>query len=151
MTVPYAFPNSTCSHQTWNCHPIVQFLQEEKYNRQKGLITKLINFFRTNCHNANFNQTQWNQVKQQLENQLHRMESSCLDFLKLLTLTFNEAIDMGQDFADSNLILCLLQDQLQLFHLDSFSSSASSSIQRSASSFLNSRPKKQRLQKQHQF
>ena len=69
MTVPVAFLNSDLlssdlelfeeknpqAHLENSGHPIVQFLQEEKYNRQKGLITKLINFFRTNCHNANFN------------------------------------------------------------------------------------------------
>jgi hypothetical protein len=113
MTVSDAFLNSDLlssdlelpeeknpqAHMENSGHPIVQFLQEEKYNWQKGLITKLINFFRTNCQNPNFNQTQWNKVKQQLENQLHQMESSCLDFLKLPTLTFVEAIDMGQDFA----------------------------------------------------
>jgi hypothetical protein len=122
-------------------HPSVQSLQEVNYNRQKGLVTRSINFFRTNCQNPNFNQTQWKQAKQRLENQICQMEASCLEFLKLPTLTFVEAIDIRRDFArrkaDGNLILCLLQDQLQHFHLDSFSRSASSSNQRSASSFSN--------------
>jgi hypothetical protein len=83
------------------------------------------------------------------------MEAACLDFLKLPTLTFVEAIDIRRDFAwrkaDGDLILCLLQDQLQHFHLDSFSSSTSSSKQRSASSFSNSRPSKRRMRKHRQF
>jgi hypothetical protein len=60
------------------------------------------------------------------------MEASCLEFLKLPTLTFVEAIDIRRDFvrrkADGDLILHLLQDQLQNFHLNSFSSSASTKI-----------------------
>jgi hypothetical protein len=85
------------------------------------------------------------------------MEASCLEFLKLPTLTFVEAIDIRRYFAqrkaDGDLILCLLQDQLQYFHLDSFlsSASASSSNQHSASSFSNSRPTKRRMRKQRQF
>jgi hypothetical protein len=136
-------------------HPSVQSLQEVNYNRQKVLVTRSINFFRTNCQNPNFNQTQWKQAKQRLENQICQMDASCLEFLKLPTLTFVEAINIRRDFArrkaDGDLILCLLQDQLQHFHLDSFSSSASSSNQRSASSFSNSRPTKRRMQKHRQF
>jgi hypothetical protein len=113
-------------------HPSVQSLQEVNYNRQKGLVTRSINFFRTNCQNPNFNQTQWKQAKQRLENQICQMEASCLEFLKLPTLTFVEAIDIRRDFArqkaDGDLILHLLQDQLQHFHLNSFSSSASTKI-----------------------
>ena len=169
-TVPDSFPNSDSlssdlevsedtdnpqAHLESSGHPSVQSLQEVNYNRQKGLVTRSINFFRTNCQNPNFNQTQWKQAKQRLENQICQMEASCLEFLKLPTLTFVEAIDIRRDFAwrkaDGNLILCLLQDQLQHFHLDSFSSSASSSNQRSASSFSNSRPMKRRMRKRHQF
>ncbi len=136
-------------------HPSVLSLQELNYNRQKGLVTRSINFFRTNCQNPNFNQTQWKQAKQKLKNQICQMEASCLEFLKLPNLTFVEAIDIRRDFArrkaDGDLILYLLQDQLQHFHLNSFSSSASSSNQRSAFSFSNSRPTKQRMRKQRQF
>jgi hypothetical protein len=170
MTVPDSFPNSDSlssglevsedndnpqAHLGSSGHPSVQSFQEVNYNRQKGLVTRSINFFRTNCQNPNFNQTQWRQAKQRLENQLRQMEAACLDFLKLPTLTFVEAIDIRRDFArrkaDGDLILRLLQDQLQHFHLDSFSSSASSSNQRSASSFSNSRPSKRRMRKHRQF
>jgi hypothetical protein len=169
-TVPDSFPNSDSlssdlevsednddpqAHLETSGNPSVQSLQEVNYNRQKGLVTRSINFFRTNCQNPNFNQTQWKQAKQRLKNQICQMEASCLEFLKLPTLTFVESIDIRRDFAqrkaDGDLILCLLQDQLQHFHLDSFSSSASSSNQRSASSFLNSRPMKQRMRKRRQF
>jgi hypothetical protein len=136
-TVPDSFPNSDSlssdlevsedtdnpqAHLESSGHPSVQSLQEVNYNRQKGLVTRSINFFRTNCQNPNFNQTQWKQAKQRLENQICQMEASCLEFLKLPTLTFVEAIDIRRDFArrkaDGNLILCLMQDQLQHFHLD---------------------------------
>ena len=169
-TVPDSFPNSDSlssdlevsedtdnpqAHLESSGHPSVQSLQEVNYNRQKGLVTRSINFFRTNCQNPNFNQTQWKQAKQRLENQICQMEASCLEFLKLPTLTFVEAIDIRRDFArrkaDGDLILCLLQDQLQHFHLDSFSSSASSSNKRSASSFSNSRPTKRRMRNRRQF
>jgi hypothetical protein len=170
MTVPDSFPNSDSlssdfevseendnqqAHLRSSGHPSVQSLQEVNYNRQKGLVTRSINFFRTNCQNPNFNQTQWIHAKQRLENQLCQMEATCLDFLKLPTLTFVEAIDIRRDFArrkaDGDLILCLLQDQLQHFHLVSFSSSASSSNQRSASSFSNSRPSQRRMRKHRQL
>jgi hypothetical protein len=146
-TVPDSFPNSDSlssdlevsednddpqAHLGGCDHPSVQSLQEVNYNRQKGLVTRSINFFRTNCQNPNFNQTQWKQAKQRLENQICQMEASCLEFLKLPTLTFVEAIDIRRDFerrkADGDLILHLLQDQLQHFHLNSFSSSASTKI-----------------------
>jgi hypothetical protein len=168
MTVTDSFPNSDSlssdlevsedndnpqGHLGSSGHPSVQSLQEVNYNWQKGLVTRSINFFRTNCQSPNFNQTQWIQAKQRLENQ--QMEQTCLDLLKLPTLTFVEAIDIRRDFAgwkaDGDLILCLLQDQLQHFHLVLFSSSASSSNQRSASNFSNSRPSKQRMQKHGQF
>jgi hypothetical protein len=127
MTVPDSFPNSSLlssdfkvsedndnpkAHLGSSGHPSVQFLQEVNYNRQKGLVTRSINFFRTNCQNPNFNQTQWIQAKQQLENRLRQMEQTCLNLLKLPTLTFVEAIDIRRDFgqrkADGDLILCLL-------------------------------------------
>jgi hypothetical protein len=113
ITVPDAIPNSDSLssdlemsekdnpqvHLESSGHPSVQSLQEVNYNRQKGLVTRSINFFRTNCQNPNFNQTQWIQAKQRLENQLCQMEAACLDFLKLPTLTFVEAIDIRRDFA----------------------------------------------------
>jgi hypothetical protein len=80
-------------------HPSVQSLQEVNYNWQKGLVTRSINFFRTNCKNPNFNLTQWKQAKQRLNNQICQMEASCLEFLKLPTLTFVETIDIRRDFA----------------------------------------------------
>jgi hypothetical protein len=147
LAVPVSFPNSDSlssdlevsedndnpqAHLGSSGHPSVQSLQEVNYNRRKGLVTRSINFFRTNCQNPNFNQTQWKQAKQRLENQICQMEASCLEFLKLPTLTFVEAIDIRRDFAgrkaDGDLILHLLQDQLQHFHLNSFSSSASTKI-----------------------
>ena len=114
MTVTDSFPNSDSltsdfevsednddlqAHLGSSGHPSVQSLQEVNYNRQKGLITRSINFFRTNCQNPNFNQTQWIHAKQRLENQLRQMEAACLDFLKLPTLTFVEAIAVRRDFA----------------------------------------------------
>jgi len=113
MTVPDSFPNSDSLssdlemseednphvHLGSSGHPSVQSLQEVDYNWQKGLVTRSINFFRTNCQNPNFNQTQWIHAKQRLENQLRQMEAACLDFLKLPTLTFVEAIDIRRDFA----------------------------------------------------
>jgi hypothetical protein len=105
-TVPDSFPNSDSlssnlevsednndpqAHLGSSDHPSVQSLQEVNYNRQKGLVTRSINFFRTHCQNPNFNQTQWKQAKQRLENQICQMEASCLEFLKLPTLTFVEA------------------------------------------------------------
>jgi hypothetical protein len=114
MAVPVSFPNSDSlssdlevsedndnpqAHLGSSDHPSVQSLQEVNYNQQKGLITRSINFFRTNCQNPNFNQTQWKQAKQRLENQICQMEASCLEFLKLPTLTFVEAIDIRRDFA----------------------------------------------------
>ncbi len=82
-TVPDSLPNSDSlssdlevsednddpqAHLGSSGHPSVQSLQEVNYNRQKGLVTRSINFFRTNCQNPNFNQTHWKQAKQRLEN-----------------------------------------------------------------------------------
>ena len=136
------------------CHAPVQPSSKTKYNCQKGSVTKLINIFRANCQNAEFSQDRWKQLHQKLENQLHKMEENCLILLNLPTLTFIEAIDIRRDFerrkADGNLILCLIQDQLQHFRLDSFSGSSSSGYQTPSSGFPNSRPKKRRLRKRHQ-
>ena len=128
---------------------------EVAYNRQKGLVTKSINYFRDNCQNPNFSQARWKQVQQTLENQLHQMEQNCLDLMNLPTLTFVEAIDIRRDFerrkADGNFILCLLQDQLRHFHLDSFSSSSSNCAQSSTPKLSNSKSKNRKLRKKRQF
>ncbi len=83
------------------------------------------------------------------------MEENCLILLNSPTLTFIEAIDIRRDFerqkADGNFILCLIQDQLQHFRLNSFSGSTSSGYQTPMSGFPNSRPRKQRLRKKHQL
>ncbi len=108
------------------CHAPVRPSSKAKYNHQKGSVTKLINVFRDNCQNEEFSQDRWKQLHLKLENQLHRMEENCLILLNSPTLTFIQAIDSLRDFerrkADGNLILCLIQDQLQHFRLDSFSS-----------------------------
>jgi hypothetical protein len=67
------------AHLESSGHPSVQSLQEVNYNRQKGLVTRSINFLRKNCQNPNFNQTKWKQAKQRLENQICQWKQVALN------------------------------------------------------------------------